>query len=141
MASTSPTTAISPAATGTSEPSEPLKLTCHCTGITVSLPRPPTPPLNQCHCTICFRYGALWGYYYPARETVTITESNGCTVDSYYRTDGDHTGALAFKRCSRCGCVLTWQRIDPSKGSGKMGINFRMMGEEVEGMEKSVSHK
>ena len=34
------------------------------------------------------------GYYYLTRETVTI---NGCTVDSYYRTDGDHTGAFGIK--------------------------------------------
>ncbi|KAK1749410.1 hypothetical protein QBC47DRAFT_395858 [Echria macrotheca] len=126
---------------GTSEPAETLKLTCHCTGITISLPHPPPRPLNECRCSICFSYGALWGYYYPARETVIVTESKGCTVDSYYRTDGDRTGALAFQRCSRCGCVFAWRRTDPTKGSGKMGINFRLMGEDVMEMKRIVSYK
>jgi len=125
----------------TSTPKSPLTLSCHCGGITLTVPHAPSV-LNECHCTICFAYGALWGYYHPARgEAVTISESDGCNLQSYYRTDGDMTGALAFQRCSRCGCVVAWQRKDPTQGSGKMGVNFRIMGEKVEAVNKVVTHK
>ena len=55
------------------------------------------------------------GYYYLTRETVTI---NGCTVDSYYRTDGDHTGAFGIKSGTD-DAGACWQRTDSTKGSGK----------------------
>jgi hypothetical protein len=42
-----------------------MKGTCPCGGVTVTVPRKPEY-LNSCGCMLCFRLGALWGYFDPA---------------------------------------------------------------------------
>jgi len=118
----------------------PLKLTCHCARITVSYPSKP-PTLNECHCTVCYKYGVLWGYFPP--EEVTITESDGATVEAYIRSDEDSEGDIAFKRCSHCGCVVVWMAAGKWEGKGsKMGVNFRMVGwKAVEGIPRRFGGK
>ena len=41
-----------------------LQLACHCEGVILSFPSP-EEPLNECLCSICRRYAALWAYYQP----------------------------------------------------------------------------
>src|SRR6185437_4759692 len=43
--------------------------TCPCGGVTVTVPSKPDY-LNSCDCTLCFRLGALWGYFDPVEVTV-----------------------------------------------------------------------
>ncbi|KAI1125369.1 hypothetical protein F5Y10DRAFT_247268, partial [Nemania abortiva] len=60
------------ASTATSDNPSP-KATCHCGRITVALPRPPED-INECHCSVCYKLGALWAYY--PRDEVTVTTSS-----------------------------------------------------------------
>jgi len=73
--------------------------------------------LNQCGCSVCSRYGALWAYY--ARELVQIVCESGAT-QTYCR--GEKT--LEFHRCVVCGCVTHWIATDPS--ISKMAVNARL---------------
>lgn len=42
---------------------------CHCGRVSLELPAPPRK-INECRCSVCYRYGALWGYY--RRDEVNI---------------------------------------------------------------------
>lgn len=121
----------------------PLTLTCHCARITLTLPSPP-PYLNECHCTICYKYGALWGYFH--RRDVEITATDGATLQKYIRSDEGSDGDISFNRCSHCGCMVCWiAEIVPEAGfdgSEGIGVNCRMVEERVlEGVERRVSRR
>ncbi|KAJ5623488.1 hypothetical protein N7490_012093 [Penicillium lividum] len=52
---------------------KPLKSTCHCGAITVTVPHQPTE-INECQCTICRRYAAAWAYYKVNEIKIDIKE-------------------------------------------------------------------
>ncbi len=87
--------------------------------------------INECHCSICYRYGVLWAYF--VRSAVTIVGE----TQPYARADAAGTGDLAFFRCVQCGCVTHWMglRDTPAKKrvgpDAKMGVNCRMLPEEL----------
>lgn len=100
---------------------------CHCGRVSLELPTPPDK-INECHCSLCYRYGALWGYYprYEVNILVNILPpppgqrpSTNASHDvgdsatdlpgllSYVRSDGD--GDIAFFFCKHCGCLTHWE--------------------------------
>ena len=93
-----------------------LKATCHCGAVEITIPRRPET-ITNCDCSICRRYGTLWGYF--ASTEVTIRAEPGAT-------QGYAWGAttIRFVRCERCGCVTHWEPIVASRGT-RMGINIR----------------
>jgi hypothetical protein len=103
--------------------------------VTAQLPSKPEK-LNECHCTVCYKYGALWGYF-QRNEVVIITGTT--QLQDYVREDSD--GDIAFNRCKHCGCMMFWWGLGKYAGvEHKMGVNCRMLPEgEIEGIEKSVS--
>lgn len=117
-------------------PPNPSQITasCHCNRITIHLPRPPTK-LNECRCSICYRYGALWGYYPRDKVDVVINipsppssstgkkEDNGAVplLRSYVRTDGDDQGDIAFFFCGHCGCLTHWGLTEKGAESLRKG--------------------
>ena len=46
------------------------RATCHCGAVVLEVDSPPAE-VNDCHCSICRRYGTLWAYYSP--ELVACT--------------------------------------------------------------------
>ena len=122
---------------------EPLTATCHCGRVCVQIPFKPAS-LNECHCTVCYKYGALWAYF--PRAKVVITTASDTTLQSYIRDD-NADGNLEFVRCAHCGCMVCWRGVgayaataDPEEDTGKMGVNCRMLPEkEIEGIAKRVS--
>ena len=88
---------------------------CHCGAIQIQVPRKPRR-LTSCNCSICRRYGSLWGYY--DRSGVKIVTRRG-SVDGY-AWGGKY---LRLYRCSHCGCVTHWQPT--RRAQTRMGINFR----------------
>ena len=90
--------------------------TCHCGAVRVTVPRKPRT-VTDCNCSICRRYGVLWGYY--TAKTVKI-EARRSALESY--SWGDKR--LKFVRCTNCGCVVAWQRVRPDPDR-KMGVNAR----------------
>jgi len=88
-----------------------MKLTCHCGSCELNVPHKPQK-LNRCSCSVCRRYGALWGYFDAA--TVTIA---GMT-DTY--AWGDR--AITFHRCVDCGVTTHWALNGPGD---KIGVNMQ----------------
>ncbi|MEM7126728.1 MAG: aldehyde-activating protein [Chloroflexota bacterium] len=101
-----------------------MKLSCHCGNVKITVNQAPETLLS-CNCSICHRYGALWGYYAPEEVTVT-TES---TSTATYRW-GDET--TDFHHCPNCGCMTHYtntEKID----TPRVAANFRMIGhKEIE---------
>jgi hypothetical protein len=91
-----------------------IHTSCHCGAVRLTVPRAPSD-VTDCNCTICRRYGTLWGYYPP--KDVTIA---GAT-DVYVRGEK----SIEFHRCKVCGCVMHWAPAD--KALDRMGVNCRMM--------------
>ncbi|KAL9616138.1 MAG: hypothetical protein Q9160_008967 [Pyrenula sp. 1 TL-2023] len=59
----------------------PLKSTCHCGAITLTLPYTPKI-INECQCTICRRYAAAWAYYKV--DEVTFSLVDGAKLSQCY---------------------------------------------------------
>lgn len=137
----------------------PLVATCHCRSVTVELPAAPTA-VNECRCSLCWRYGALWAYYGRGDVLVTVAATvpdsgalNHAGAGRYLRRDDGHAGRLAFHFCAHCGCVTHWWRTAAAAAPGeekpaadpdkeKMGVNMRLAGEKaVEGVERKVSYE
>lgn len=98
-----------------------VEASCHCGAIRFATETVPEA-VNDCSCSICRRYSALWAYYKPA--DVRFAADNG-PADSYIW--GDRT--IEFHRCRSCGCVTHWRAINSIWP--EMGVNTRMMAAEV----------
>jgi hypothetical protein len=114
-----------------------LIASCQCGRVKVQLPSKPTY-LNECHCTVCYKYGALWAYF--KRPDVTVL-SGAAQLQKYIREDSG--GDISFNRCSYCGCMVLWYGEGKFAGpEHKMGVNCRMLPEsELKGIEKRISRK
>ncbi|KAK3944408.1 hypothetical protein QBC46DRAFT_304968 [Diplogelasinospora grovesii] len=134
--------------------------TCHCGRVSLDLPSKPDE-LNECRCTICFQYGALWAYY--PRKDVTVTVSTPPTtsaptipssassstgshgIQKYIREDkkGERS-RLSFNRCGNCGVLTHWwgESGDYAGDDHRMGVNCRLLGEKgIAGIERHVSYE
>lgn len=114
------------------EPANPSKLTttCHCGRISVEMPSPPLM-VNECRCSACYRYGAMWAYF--PRDDVNVFvnipgpapgadgtvgarvaaspvhgEEERSGLRSYIREDRDGDGVIGFYFCGHCGCMTHW---------------------------------
>jgi hypothetical protein len=98
-----------------------IEASCHCGGVRFAVETAPED-VNACNCSICRRYGTLWGYY--QRPQVSFAADNGPT-DIYMWGDRE----LEFHRCRTCGCVTHWSAAD--RAHQRMGVNARLMPPEV----------
>ena len=103
------------------EPSAPTMLTasCHCGAIRIEVDSLPTH-FNQCHCSICRRYGTLWAYYRPDEVRLLCTP-NATEIYCWGPKE------LEFHRCRACGCVTHWAPTD--KNETRMAVNGRLFDE------------
>jgi hypothetical protein len=92
-----------------------LEGACLCGAVQVAVARRPRQ-VTQCNCSVCRRYGTLWGYY--RRGAVTITARRGALA-KYPGSD------LEFVRCKTCGCVVCWDGREPGPDQ-RMGVNMRL---------------
>lgn len=122
----------------TTSKDSPLIATCHCGRVQVQLPSKPTI-LNECNCTVCYKYGALWGYF--QRSDIVVTTTGDAKLQAYIREDKGRDGVLSFNRCGICGCMVTWWGEGEYSGPDhKMGVNCRMLPErDIEGIERKIS--
>ncbi|KAK6072308.1 hypothetical protein SCUP515_07389 [Seiridium cupressi] len=111
---------------------QPLAASCHCGRVTLEIPSKPQD-ICECHCTICYRYGALWAYYKRGQVTITVSAEPvpGVSQQSYVRTDEGAEGDIGFFWCGHCGCMTHWWKMGqdgPSDDAeAKMGVNSRML--------------
>jgi hypothetical protein len=100
-----------------------IEASCHCGAVRFTVEAAPDK-VNDCSCSICRRYGALWAYYSPSQ--VRFAPENGPT-DIYMWNQR----ILEFHRCRTCGCVTHWSPVD--RTYQRMGLNARLMAPEVVG--------
>jgi hypothetical protein len=104
-----------------------LTASCHCGRVTLMLPTRPTR-LNECLCSVCYTYGALWTYSTRGSVLISVTASEKTTgLMQYVREDPGSDGDLAFMRCGHCGCLTHWWARDSEAADVRMGINARLL--------------
>jgi hypothetical protein len=98
-----------------------IEASCHCGAVRFAVETAPGD-VNDCNCSICRRYGALWAYY--QRPQVRFAAKSGPTDVHMW---GYHD--LEFRRCCTCGCITHWSAANPAYE--RMGVNARLMAPEV----------
>ncbi len=90
---------------------------CHCGAVRIVLPKAPAYG-NACNCSICRRYGVIWGYYHPGE--VGLPGEPGATEPYAWGPK-----ELVFDRCRACGCVVSWRSM-AAESTTRMGVNLRL---------------
>lgn len=86
-------------------------------------------PANECLCSICRRYGALWAYYKP--DEVQVEGETEAYIWGKKR--------LAYNRCKNCGCMTHYSVVKPEETEPRVVVNCRMM--EREGFDSLESEQ
>ncbi|ESP90810.1 MULTISPECIES: GFA family protein [Pseudoalteromonas] len=94
-----------------------LSGSCHCGNIAITLKKA-VDLVTSCNCSLCHRYGAIWGYFELSEVELTVTNSQ---VKSYQHGDQ----YLAFHHCSDCGCVTHYTPTE-KYNTTRMAVNLRM---------------
>lgn len=94
-----------------------MQVKCHCGQVQVTVPQAPKA-VTSCNCSVCHRYGALWGNYPPEQVQVEAAVPQ----QSYLRGEG----LVEFKRCGDCGCVTHYVTTAKVTEDPTVGVNFRM---------------
>ena len=90
---------------------------CHCGAVTWRFDGTPEWA-TACNCTVCRRYGTLWGYDWEG-ERIHVA---GPTRTYVW---GDRS--LAFHFCAECGCVAYWRGLEPGEdGRRRIAVNLRL---------------
>ncbi len=89
---------------------------------------------------MCYKYGALWGYF--ERGTVAVTTAEDTRLDVYRRDDEGSDGDIGFNRCGHCGTMMFWAGLGEFAGpEQEMGVNCRMLTEaEIDGIPRSIEY-
>lgn len=104
-----------------------LTSTCHCGAIRIEISELPKR-LIQCTCSICRRYGVLWGHL--TRQTAKVSFPIGAAT-AYVWNDK----VIEFYHCNTCGCVTHYEGMEKTDEE-RLSVNFRMFGpSEYEGIE------
>jgi len=90
---------------------------CHCGNVTLTIPRL-TETTTSCNCSICHRYGALWGYLTCNEVQVDVGQFG---LGSYEHGDK----CISFKHCNQCGCVTHYTATE-AWDSDRLAVNYRM---------------
>ena len=105
-----------------------IETSCHCGAVRLQVASAPAK-VNECQCLICSRYGVRWAYYASTDVTISAPDAGTATYQWGKRS-------IVFHRCPNCGCVSHWSAVDPSYG--RMGVNARLMPQEVQEAAKVV---
>ncbi|CAM4131853.1 aldehyde-activating protein [Vibrio vulnificus] len=90
---------------------------CHCGNVELSIPEL-TEAATSCNCSICSRYGAIWGYFTESDVEVKVGQAG---LSSYCYRDK----LINFNRCNECGCITHYTSTEPSPSS-RLAVNYRM---------------
>ncbi|MBU6445657.1 MAG: GFA family protein [Alphaproteobacteria bacterium] len=95
-----------------------IEASCHCGAVKIEVAHAPDT-VTDCNCSICRRYGVLWGYYSP--KDVRATGE----TDIYMWGNR----SIEFHRCKTCGCVTHEAPVDKTRD--RMGVNARLLPPEI----------
>ncbi len=95
-----------------------LTASCHCGKVRLATPRRPRK-LTLCNCSVCRRYGAIWGYF--RRKAVDVSDEQGLLVAYAWGRAN-----IEFHHCGLCGCVMYHSRVRRREdGTDTLAINLR----------------
>jgi len=107
-----------------------LKSSCHCGAVQIETTEMPKW-LTQCTCSICRRYGTLWGHL--TRKTARVSFEPGA-ASAYVWNDK----VIEFYHCNTCGCVTHYEGMEKTEEE-RVSVNFRMFApEEIEDIEVRI---
>jgi hypothetical protein len=90
---------------------------CHCGKVKWTYDGVPQSA-SSCDCSVCRRYGALWGYDF---EDEKLHVSGDTSVYLWNRK------WLGFHFCPQCACVVYWRAVMArDDGRRHMGFNLRL---------------
>lgn len=90
---------------------------CHCGAVHWSFEGVPESA-TACNCSVCRRYGTLWGYGFFDERIVVSGET---------RTYQWHHRWLEFHFCPHCACVVFWRAAEPGADGRRYGaVNLRL---------------
>ena len=95
-----------------------MELSCHCGGVTITLPHAPDE-ITHCNCSLCRKSG-FRGIYFREGD-VTVAGK----VDGYVRSDLDKA-YLTNWHCATCGVSTHWTGLGEGS-SDRMGVNGRLL--------------
>lgn len=95
---------------------------CHCGNVKLSIPYL-TDTGTTCTCSICFRYGSIWGYFTESQVRVEVKEGE---LRPY--SHGDKL--INFNHCSICGCLTHYTSTSPTEES-RLAVNYRMFSSDI----------
>ncbi len=91
---------------------------CHCGSVTWKFDEVPESA-TACNCTVCRRYGVLWGYDWDGEKIHISGETK-----AYIRGDKE----LGFYFCPNCGCVAYWRALQANdQGRWRIAVNLRLV--------------
>ncbi|WP_108165755.1 GFA family protein [Saccharospirillum sp. MSK14-1] len=91
--------------------------TCHCAAVHWHSSKK-FSTATACNCTLCRRYGVLWGYDYEG-EAITVTGP----ARTYVHGDA----GIGFHFCPHCGCIAYWRSIEAQPdGRRRIAVNLRL---------------
>jgi hypothetical protein len=97
---------------------------CHCGAVRWSFEGTPESA-TACNCTVCRRYGVLWGYDY---------EDERIRVSGPTRVYARGSRNIGFHFCADCGCVAYWRARAPGEdGRRRIAVNLRLAEPEAVG--------
>ena len=99
-----------------------VEATCHCGNVNIQTRELPEFVIS-CNCSICFRSGALWGYY-TAEEVDVRCETEPTAAYIW----GDEM--IAFHHCQVCGCLTHYTSTEKAERTRTV-INFRMVDRKI----------
>jgi hypothetical protein len=95
---------------------------CHCGAVMLEMQKKPRK-LTACNCSLCRRYGALWGYF--QRKSLRVVAEKRA-LETYAWKDK----RLKFFRCKKCGSVTHYERAaKEAGGADTAAVNFRNIDE------------
>ncbi|MEM8862777.1 MAG: GFA family protein [Chloroflexota bacterium] len=93
---------------------------CHCGQVTWKFDEVPESA-TACNCTVCRRYGVLWGYDWDGEKIHVSGETK-----AYIRGDKE----IGFNFCPNCGCVTYWRALHANDdGRWRIAVNLRLVEE------------
>ncbi|TCS39761.1 GFA family protein [Reinekea marinisedimentorum] len=99
-----------------------MKGQCHCGNVKLEIPEV-TETGTSCNCSVCSRYGAIWGYFTKADVTLTIGDGG---LSSYCYGDK----SISFNFCKVCGGLTHYSSTTHGAGE-RLAVNYRMFGPDV----------
>lgn len=100
---------------------------CHCGNVELRIPYI-SKTACSCNCSICQRYGAIWGYFEEAEVEVRVGPAG---LSSY--SHGDRQILFCF--CAKCGCITHYLSAD-RQPRARLAVNYRAFPQQALGQLK-----